>query len=555
MSDFVRLLTVAVLSFALVGGALVYSRDSNALTRVVDFVSDRLTSGGGETAATADDQPEPTRLWISRPERDTWMGLAGFPDQYALRFPIPAGVTYENGRLELAFDAQLTENGDGRLTIAVDGVRRGEIVLNHGRQTHEVNIELSPDDLLGRSLEVLLSGIGTTNSGQICPTNAANSGSAITLLPSSGLALYTFDPVDSPRIRLASLAEPIRVDLGETVSDQAAAVWGAQALARAGIATQLVQNEPADVAISPLGGRAVAFDGDGALVLAGQAGLDELIAARSALLDPPSLPHVWPVSAQALGAETTVRNFRGSRRWSLPYRIADLDGGRMPTHFDLALRPSVLAGNADWVVRVALNGNLLKTGRFGASTELITMPVELPIDKQGLRNEITVELIDTSPNDSICRTGPDAQAQLLPETILSADGVQPATGWGAMVRTLAQMDAVGLGVEAGLSAADALDARAMLASFIPARADIVFGDDASRARVKVTVLRAAQLQTSLRLARTLEIQTRKNGGGALVFTGGEQGNETMLLPLDDPRIENEINALSPATTVLMVSRN
>jgi len=256
-----------------------------------------------------------------------------------------------------------------------------------------------------------------------------------------------------------------------------------------------------------------------------------------------------------LGAETTARNFRGSRRWSLPYRIADLDGGRMPTHFDLALRPSVLAGNADWVVRVALNGNLLKTGRFGASTELITMPVELPIDKQGLRNEIIVELIDTSPNDSICRTGPDAQAQLLPETILSADGVQPATGWGAMVRTLAQMDAVGLGVEAGLSAADALDARAMLASFIPARADIVFGDDASRARVKVTVLRAAQLQTSLRLARTLEIQTRKNGGGALVFTGGEQGNEPMLLPLDDPRIEDEINALSPATTVLMVSRN
>ncbi|HWJ87266.1 MAG TPA: hypothetical protein VNS12_04270 [Pelagibacterium sp.] len=555
MSDFVRLLTVAVLSFALVGGALVYSRDSDALTRVVDFVSDRLTSGDGGTATTADDQPEPTRLWISRPERDTWMGLAGFPDQYALRFPIPAGVTYENGRLELAFDAQLTENGDGRLTIAVGGVRRGEIVLNHGRQTHEVNIELGPDDLLGRSLEVLLSGIGTTNSGQICPTNAANSGSAITLLPSSGLALYTFDPVDSPRIRLASLAEPIRVDLGETASDQAAALWGAQALARAGIATQLVQNEPADVAISPLGGRAVAFDGDGALVLAGQAGLDDLIAARSALLDPPSLPHAWPVSAQALGAETTARNFRGSRRWSLPYRIADLDGGRMPTHFDLALRPSVLAGNADWVVRVALNGNLLKTGRFGASTELITMPVELPIDKQGLRNEIIVELIDTSPNDSICRTGPDAQAQLLPETILSADGVQPATGWGAMVRTLAQMDAVGLGVEAGLSAADALDARAMLASFIPARADIVFGDDASRARVKVTVLRAAQLQTSLRLARTLEIQTRKNGGGALVFTGGEQGNEPMLLPLDDPRIEDEINALSPATTVLMVSRN
>src|SRR5690606_11518963 len=163
--------------------------------------------------------------------------------------------------------------------------------------------------------------------------------------------------------RLAMLPEPIRLSLGETTDAQAASIWAAQILSRGGVETRFSSGELADIVLAAEGGSALGIDTQGRVALAGRSGIEAMLSARAALAPLP-VPHGWPVTANKLGAETLVRNFRGSRRWTLPYRLADLEGGRMPTALDLRLMASTLADGNDWVVRVSLNGNLLHTQRF-----------------------------------------------------------------------------------------------------------------------------------------------------------------------------------------------
>src|SRR5690554_5895155 len=130
MKDFMRLLFIAVLSFVIVGVAVAYTRDSDVLARLTSAVEPsalpRLAFPASGVEAVEDDKG--TEIWISRPGADQWVGLAGFPDSAEIRFALPAGVNFTAGTLNLALDAQLGANGDGRVTISVDGVRRGEVV-------------------------------------------------------------------------------------------------------------------------------------------------------------------------------------------------------------------------------------------------------------------------------------------------------------------------------------------------------------------------------------------------------------------------------------------
>lgn len=176
MKDFLRLFFIAVLSFVIVGVAIAYTRDSDVLARLTSAVDTsalprlEFPAAGPETA---DDEPG-TEIWIARPRADQWIGLAGFPDSTEIRFALPSGINFTAGTLKLLLDAQLGADGDGRVTISVDGVRRGEVVLDPGQSRHEVEITLEQDKLLSNTLVVTLDGRGTTSGGQICPVDAAN---------------------------------------------------------------------------------------------------------------------------------------------------------------------------------------------------------------------------------------------------------------------------------------------------------------------------------------------------------------------------------------------
>ena len=479
MRDLTRLIIVGVLVFLVVGFAMIYSRDSGFRYGLSAFLTNSWGALGRsfrDVAGIEDSESEQVRteIRIPRPDHPNWVGLAGFPDQTEVRFPIPAASGYLHGELDLMFDVQLAQGGDGLLSVWVNGSRRSEIVLNTGHNVYDVSVPLDGADLLADHVLLVMSARGTTNSGQICPTDAANSGSAVALLPESALVLHTMRAADDPETALIAMPDPLRIRLGSDPETQTVAIWTAQRMERAGVRARLL--EEADglrwIRVVTAGDQAVAIAENGDVVLAGRAGIGQAIAFHRADALAPAALTQWPVSVANLTPETIARSFRGSKRWAIPYKIADMPGGLTPTSFDLALRTSILAEDFEWVVRVSLNGNLLHTERFPGTNPDIRLNVPLPVDSQGLGNSLVVELIDTSPNESICRAGPDAQAQLLPESGLRIGGMQPREGWGRLVRQLATSPFVAPGNHGVLDVNQATRAVAMLGQFLPAEANV-----------------------------------------------------------------------------------
>lgn len=549
MKDFLRLLFIAVLSFMIVGLAVAYTRDSDVLARLTSAVDTaalpqlELSVAEPESA----EQESATEIWIPRPRADQWIGLAGFPDSTEIRFALPAGVNFTAGALRLAFDVQLGMQGDGRMTINVDGVRRGEVVLDPGQSRHEVEIALEQNDLLSDVVVVTFEGRGTTSTGQICPADAANSGAAVTLSDDSGLALLTDDPVDTRAVRIATMSDPAWLALGAETGTQALAIWARQDFARKGMEVRFAANDTVpDIVMAQGTQPALALDAEGHVAIAGEAGIEGVLAARMPAAIRP-VPDAWPVTVDKLSTETLLKNFRGSRRWTIPYALADLPGGLMPRRFALELKTSTLAPGNDWVVRVSLNGNLLETGRFNGQGDTISLDVTLPSGIQTLSNTILVELIDTTPNDSICRVGPDAQAQLLPTSRLTPQGVQPTGGWPQMVRALAAEPAIGLGVTTPLTRGEARTAAAMLGRFLPAGSDAVFGTERDTATASIEITTADGLRSALRLAGEF-------GAGAhtiwLAVPDGDR--DPILIAIADPRAAALIERLDDNAAVILI---
>ncbi|MDP2732978.1 MAG: hypothetical protein Q8O63_07715 [Hoeflea sp.] len=500
MKDLIRLLAVAVLVFVIVGFSMIYSRDTAFRYGVSTF----LSNGWGALGRTVSEIPglggnagEPkltvTELKLLRPKQRSWVGLTGFPDQMEIRFPVPLAGGFAEGELDLRFDVQLAQSGDGLLSISVNGARRSEIVLNTGHNSYDVRIPLDAGDLLANHVLVQLSTRGTTNSGQICPTDSANSGSAVSVLPESAMILKSMRESNHPETVLMTMSEPLKLQLGTNEEAQALAVWTMQRMRRAGVEAILVDKMQASPSIEVIdrGEVEVSRARNGNVVLAGNDGITRAIAFHRADLRPPDGLTAWPVSVSQLTSETAVRNFRGSKRWTIPYNIADLPLGRMPTNFGLALKASTLAEELEWVVRVSLNGNLVGSSRFPGSIADINMDIALPTQLQGLSNTLVIELIDTSPNQSICRAGPDAQAQLLPESALTADGPQPTDGWGALVRQLAEAAIVSPGNHSLFDVNQATRAAAMVGHFLPTDANTLFAPEA--AEMTITLVDKASL--------------------------------------------------------------
>src|SRR5690554_4511560 len=96
MRDLLRLLAIAVLVFAIVGFAMIYSRDSAFRYGLASFLSG---TGGAISRGFSDltglgrgsDEPalETASLRIMRPNQTAWVGLTGFPDQTAVHFSVP----------------------------------------------------------------------------------------------------------------------------------------------------------------------------------------------------------------------------------------------------------------------------------------------------------------------------------------------------------------------------------------------------------------------------------------------------------------------------------
>src|SRR5690554_7480825 len=155
MRDLLRLVGIAILVFAVVGFAMIYSRDSAfryGVAAFLDGTGGAIRRGFSDLTGLGDSDNGPqlatTTLRIVRPSQTSWIGLTGFPDQTEVHFTVPRVGGYVDGRLDLRFDVQLAEGGDGRLSVAVNGERRSENVLDMGHNIHQISIPLTNADLL-----------------------------------------------------------------------------------------------------------------------------------------------------------------------------------------------------------------------------------------------------------------------------------------------------------------------------------------------------------------------------------------------------------------------
>ena len=352
---------------------------------------------------------------VPRAQPGIWVGLAGFPSQTTLRFPLPEGVNILEGQVQLDLQSELIEQGDGLLKILVNGTERDAIVLMRGTTTMELTYPLLPTDLAAEEILVTLDANGTTNWGQICPTNAANLGSAIAVAESSGLALQLDAPRDDVQTSVALAPEP----LGLWGADQPAMeAWAAQWLSRQGVPTEIRPTEQGGAfALVAQAAEPLSANEAGQITLGGTQAIDTVAQLKGATL-PRSYDAQWPLPVAALTPDLASHTFRGSSRWNLDYKLADLPDGLAPSRLHLVLKTSQLVEPNQWSLRVLLNGNLLHAANHPGTDGNITLDVPLPTEVQFLSNQLLIVLVDNSPNQGICRAGTEAAAQLMPESYL-----------------------------------------------------------------------------------------------------------------------------------------
>ena len=503
MSEFARLIALAVVTFLV---AMVVTIISNPeLTR---SVATRLGFDYGEENLFGARMPSPMapdgrNLAVWRPAPGQWTGLSGFPDSTDVRFPLPYGIDASEGQLQLVLNSQMVAGGDGRVAVWINGVERDVLVIRPGEERRTLVYRLSAGDLAGAEVRVRLTGDGSTNQGRICPSDTRDLGVAVEVDAASALVLDPGEVRPGAEARLSTRVSPLRLEPGEDAATVAWAVWAAQYLPRQGVPAVLGGDQSGTIRLDPAAREPVSLDqDDGLRVQASREGIERVARLRGGLF-PVLYQRRWPIRAADLGADTDTASFRGSRRWTLTYRLADLPGGRAPDRLDLALAVSRLAEPSDWNLRVTLNGALIHSSSAGGREERIERAVRLPAWQQGLSNTIEVTLVDPSPNQGICRAGPDAAAQLLPTSELHWVGGDPVNAREALVRHLAETETVALAVPRPLNVVTAAAASRLLGQVLP----MTTGIDNEGAGPRITVLSTADLD-ALRAPSPAESETR-----------------------------------------------
>lgn len=129
------------------------------------------------------------------------------------------------------------------------------------------------------------------------------------------------------------------------------------------------------------------------------------------------------ITLAALGADTSVQQITDRRSWRVPYSLADLPGGGVPSDLRLQMLVPPTTDDARWLVQVTLNDELVDSlvlpdvGRQ-------TVVADIPAGRELVRNELVVTLVrDRDVGGCNVRQTP-YDVQLMPESALTvgADG-------------------------------------------------------------------------------------------------------------------------------------
>jgi hypothetical protein len=471
VSEIIRVIALAIVTFFIIAVVLVFSNAELSHAVLLRFgleaEQDATIEDGRPSVALV---PGESVFAVRQPYRDRWTGLVGFPSNAELRFPLPHDLPVVGGQLQLVLNTQMVDNGDGLVTVTINGVQRDALVLDAGTHTRQLLYDLTAADLAGDAVVVALAGNGTTNHGQICPTNVTNLGAAVELASSSALLLQLSSPATSDEADLVTMPGPLRLDM----SGLDGPIWAAQYLNRMAVPAELADVETADLLVALEQSEMLLRDDAGHFAVGGISGVEHLALLRGGAL-PAVYGQSWPVPVEALGADLQANTFRGSRRWEINYKLADLPQGMAPDVLNLNLATSTLGAPYEWVVRVILNDQLIYSAQHDGRSDSISQDIVLPADATGLTNRIVVVLTDPSPNQGICRAGPEAAAQMLDTTTFRYTSSRPANARESVVGLLAAAESVSFNAEPTLGEAGAAQASGLLDLVLPLTTPIRFG--------------------------------------------------------------------------------
>jgi len=438
MKDIFRLIIVATMSFAVVGVAMLYAHGDTISDTAGNFVN-RLEI---LTSSIQDDFPNDAvstpanTLAIMRPYPHRWIGLSNFPDQTELSFLLPKDTRAISGNLNLELETDLTPNASGLLNISLNGTLRERVRLDPGNSRISLAVSLSPSDLSQEYLTLHLSSRGNSGEGIICGTDA-NLGNLIQLLPASALILHLEAPPSALGV-IASSSKSFAISPTSSTGDNAFPIWAAHILQRAGANIRFGDATDSEIIVTDTSVTSQDIHSSDAII--GARAVLELVDMMAGTI---SEPKNWPVNLGALNVDTSTRTFRGSRRWNIPFAATSLPGASLPESLRLLLKTTSLTDGNDWLLRISLNENLIESRRFPGTSEIPVLDIPLPPERMQPQNTISVELIDTTPNEDPCTRPMEAQAQILPESAL-LNTMPATTAWAEMVEELAQANSISI---------------------------------------------------------------------------------------------------------------
>lgn len=524
MREIVRLIAFAIVTFGITALALLLSNPefTRDLSRRVGLVDPR------EEGATERLEEGDRIIGVSRPHLGRWVGLQGFPSEASLRFPLPASDGILRAQLHLNLATHLIAQGDGLVRAFINGRERDALVLEPGQTSAQLTYELLPADLAGGEVVLRLSGNGTTNGGQICPSNVTDLGVTVEILPTSAVVIEYDRPLAGIAEHVVLTPDPLGLDMA---TEPVLAAWASQYLTRQGVETGFAPAQSADTVLLQGDGTApLALSGLSRLTAFGRPGIDAIGALRG-MARPASYGQQWPLPITALTDDMLVHTFRGSTRWVLDYKLADLPGGRAPAAMSLALRTSQLQGANQWTLRVLLNGRMIHNSTHDGSAQDWTVEVPIPAREQGLANQLVVVLVDSSAADGICRVVAEAAAQLMPTSRLEASA-STENDKQVLVARLASAQELAIGGSPDLGTGDVVRASALFDMLLPLDRTVSFS---TSGEVSITVLDQ----------KTMAASKASQQAGYLVVPSRSAGQDgIVVLPLAEGAVQLPGDALT-----------
>lgn len=340
-------------------------------------------------------------------EYDLWTSVVGFSSSEQFTLPLPRQTAFSQAVVLLNLNAVLEASTTGRLRVSINGMRRGEIVLNSGRSKQQIRIPLEPLDMAKDWINVSLIAIGNNPKAQ-CSTDWTG-GIVISVEPTTKVVIALEQPLEDFGDKMLQSGSPARMiwraeTADATYGPSSDLSWSLGHSALDGVFVDPSDARDTDVAFSLSNLFALQNDQDTRFKLQ-----EDLLTAGKT---------EWPVSLVVGKSDEKLREFRNRANWTLRYNIENLPGGNVPDTFHLDMTAVTSDKTNGWLLLVLLNGQVVHSEVLGGNVRDIQRDIPLPVEGQKEQNELSVVLTSDEKREGYCTTGKPAAAQLGANTSL-----------------------------------------------------------------------------------------------------------------------------------------